>query len=329
MCSSDLADGNRIPAKQKGRWKTHKENYVDWDNRGNAELWRAAIADHINDALREAGFTQGFVDHRSYARQGVERIPMKHEGPDARAMEKRGIRTEVGDLNRDIRAQNKLLDQLEARLTKLNTYAMYEKKLDEELIAQGKDVSDPNLRFILASQIFNAGKPENKHDHRLRDASGLLVIMKQYEITDAASYAAAVKKVNTRFYELRSKRKENYDLSIELSARITAYEERKKYQRYYKAWEKLPEQKRPAFEKQYAFELRKYREAEEALQRWQDSGETIDYKGWQKALKYLNTERMVLDIDLREMKEDVRRLEVVKREYIKENKKIMPDRYGR
>ncbi len=73
----------------------------------------------------------------------------------------------------------------------------------------------------------------------------------------------------------------------------------------------------------------KYREAEEALQRWQDSGETIDYKGWQKALKYLNTERMVLDIDLREMKEDVRRLEVVKREYIKENKKIMPDRYGR
>ena len=59
------------------------------------------------------------------------------------------------------------------------------------------------------------------------------------------------------------------------------------------------------------------------------SGETIDYKGWQKALKYLNTERMVLDIDLREMKEDVRRLEVVKREYIKENKKIMPDRYGR
>lgn len=323
------ADGNRIPAKQKGRWKTHKENYVDWDNRGNAELWRAEIADHINDALREAGFTQGFVDHRSYARQGVERIPMKHEGPDARAMEKRGIRTEVGDLNRDIRAQNKLLEQLEARLTKLNSYAMYEKKLDEELIAQGKDVSDPNLRFILASQIFNAGKPENKHDHRLRDASGLLVIMKQYEITDAASYAAAVKKVNTRFYELRSKRKENYDLSIELSARITAYEERKKYQRYYKAWEKLPEQKRPAFEKQYAFELRKYREAEAALQRWQDNGEQIDYKGWQKALKYLNTERMVLDIDLREMKEDVRRLEVVKREYIKENKKIMPDRYGR
>ena len=153
--------------------------------------------------------------------------------------------------------------------------------------------------------------------------------MKQYEITDATSYATAVKKVDTKFYELRSKRKDNYDLSIALSARITAYEDRKKYQRYYKAWEKLPEKKRPAFEKQYEFELRKYREAEAAVQRWQDNGETIDYKGWQKALKYLNTERMVLDIDLRDMKEDVRRLEVVKREYIKENKQTKPERYAR
>ena len=114
-----------------------------------------------------------------------------------------------------------------------------------------------------------------------------------------------------------------------MSARITAYEERKKYQCYYKAWEKLPDLKRPAFEKQYAFELRKYHEAEAALQRWQDNGERIDYKGWQKALKYLNTERMVLDIDLRELKEDVRRLEVVKREIIKENRKEKPDRYAR
>lgn len=113
-------NGERIPARQKGRWKTHKENVVDWDNRGNAEIWRAAAADAINEALREAGFTRGFVDHRSYARQGKNRIPMVHEGPDARAMEKRGIRTEVSQKNGEIRAQNKQLSQLEARLTRLN-----------------------------------------------------------------------------------------------------------------------------------------------------------------------------------------------------------------
>ena len=74
------ADGNRIPAKQKGRWKTRKVCTTDWDDRGNAERWRAAAADAINEALREAGFTQGFVDPRSYTDQGVQRIPMVHEG---------------------------------------------------------------------------------------------------------------------------------------------------------------------------------------------------------------------------------------------------------
>ncbi|MBQ8617595.1 MAG: MobA/MobL family protein [Clostridia bacterium] len=49
----------------------------------------------MNEALREAGFTQGFVDPRSCADQGVQRIPMVHEGPDARAMEKHGIPTEI------------------------------------------------------------------------------------------------------------------------------------------------------------------------------------------------------------------------------------------
>ena len=65
------ADGNRIPARQEGRWKTRKVCTTDWDDRGNAERWRAAAADAINEALCEAGFTQGFVDHRSYADQGV------------------------------------------------------------------------------------------------------------------------------------------------------------------------------------------------------------------------------------------------------------------
>lgn len=51
------------------------------------------------------------------------------------------------------------------------------------------------------------------------------------------------------------------------------------------------------------------------MQRWQDDGEHIDDKGCQKAWKYLNTKRMVPDINQREMKEDVCRLEVVKGVY--------------
>ena len=35
------ADGNRIP-DGKGGWKNHREDTTDWNNKGNAEKWRAA-----------------------------------------------------------------------------------------------------------------------------------------------------------------------------------------------------------------------------------------------------------------------------------------------
>ena len=323
------ADGNRIPAKQKGRWKTRKVSATDWDDRGNVERWRAAAADAINRALRDAGFTQGFVDPRSYADQGVQRIPMVHEGPDARAMEKRGIPTEVGEKNREIRQQNKLLSQLEARLARLNAWAQYEKKKDELLVAQGEDVFSESLRFKLASNILASSVQPNRKDHRLRDSTGLLSIMHEYNITDAASCLAAIQTVNTKVYGLKSKRKENHDLSLELSVRIESYEKWKKYQKHYQTWEKLPEAKRGDFERRYEYELRQYRQAAAALYRWQADGEKIDYKGWKAALEYLDKERFMLDYQLDDMKEEIRRLEVVKREFIRENKRTKPERYVR
>ena len=167
---------------------------------------------------------------------------MLHEGPDARAMEKRGIPTEVGEKNREIRQRNKLLNQLEARLARLNAWAQYEKKKDELLTAQGEDVSRESLRFKLASNILASSVQPNRKDYRLRDSTGLLSIMHEYNITDASSCLAAIQTVNTKFYGLKSKRKENHDLSLELSVRIESYEKWKEYQKHYRAWEKLPEE---------------------------------------------------------------------------------------
>ena len=65
------------------------------------------------------------------------------------------------------------------------------------------------------------------------------------------------------------------------------------------------------------------------MRRCQDDGEKIDYKGWKAALEYLDKERFMLDYQLEDMKEEVRRLEVVKREFIQENKRTNPGRYMR
>lgn len=76
-------------------------------------------------------------------------------------------------------------------------------------------------------------------------------------------------------------------------SRIGCYEDRKKYQKLFRAWEKLPEAKRSGFEQRYEYVLRQYRQAVTALRRWQDDGEKIDCKGWKKALDQLNKERFI------------------------------------
>ena len=190
-------------------------------------------------------------------------------------------------------------------------------------------MSRESLRFKLASNILASSVQPNRKDHRLRDSTGLLSIMHEYNITDGASCLAAIQTVNTKFYGLKSKRKENRDLSLELSVRIESYEKWKKYQKHYRAWEKLPEAKRKDFERKYEYELRQYRQATSVLRRCQDDGEKIDYKGWKAALEYLEKEQFMLDYQLEDMKEEVRRLEVVKRAFVQENKQRRPDRYGR
>ena len=87
-------NGQRIP-DGKGGWKNHREDTTDWNDKGNVEIWRAAWAAYTNRALESAGRPER-IDHRSYKRQGIDKIPSVHLGPAASQMEKRGIRTDKG-----------------------------------------------------------------------------------------------------------------------------------------------------------------------------------------------------------------------------------------
>ncbi len=81
---------------------------TDWGSPETLEHWRKAWCDLCNSKFAEKGLDVR-IDHRSYERQGVELLPTVHEGPTVRAMEKRGIQTEKGSLNRWIKATNKMI----------------------------------------------------------------------------------------------------------------------------------------------------------------------------------------------------------------------------
>ena len=75
--------------------------------------------------------SSALVDHRSYKRQGIDKIPSVHLGPAASQMEKRGIRTDKGEVNRQIAADNKLLKEIKARITRLYNWSKAEAEKPE------------------------------------------------------------------------------------------------------------------------------------------------------------------------------------------------------
>lgn len=101
----DLDEHGQKQKTAKGNWKCHKEPTVDWNDRKYAETWRREWEGIVNRYYAENGLEER-IDLRSYERQKSDKVPTVHIGPAITQMEKRGIRTNVGDLNRDIMAYN-------------------------------------------------------------------------------------------------------------------------------------------------------------------------------------------------------------------------------
>ena len=79
----------------EGAHLTEKTRELDDLKTGEVTRWRGRWAELVNDHLHRHGHAAR-VDHRSLEAQGEERIPQSHLGPAVSAMERRGMRTEVG-----------------------------------------------------------------------------------------------------------------------------------------------------------------------------------------------------------------------------------------
>jgi hypothetical protein len=69
----------KLGAKNRRMWKRETVDSTGWNEQSLAEQWRCDWADKEN-ALLERINSASRVDHRSYKRQGVDKIPTIHEG---------------------------------------------------------------------------------------------------------------------------------------------------------------------------------------------------------------------------------------------------------
>lgn len=90
-----------------------------WNSPEQLLDWRESWAYAVNRALEEKQ-QSARVTHLSHAALGLDEQPTVHEGSQARSLELQGIKADRCELNRQIRADNKLLRELKAQLAKLS-----------------------------------------------------------------------------------------------------------------------------------------------------------------------------------------------------------------
>lgn len=141
-------DGEKIKLKS-GEYKSRKIDTVDWNKKENLEKWREQWAKYANKSLERNGIEER-IDHRSLKEQGLQRVPQIHVGPHASAMEKRGIESDRGKLNKEIKETNKLIGDINRE----------ERKLLEEFKEVRKAV-DKKYIYLTADEKKTIIKAEN------------------------------------------------------------------------------------------------------------------------------------------------------------------------
>ncbi len=192
------SQGNRIP-DGKGGWKNHREDTTDWNNRDNAEKWRAVWATYANQAIEAAGRPER-IDHRSYERQGVDKIPSIHMGVAASQMERKGIQTEKGNVNCQIAADNKLLKELKARITRIYNWTKEQAKAE-----QPQGGGSLVTRLYEAQAQVNSEKAHSRTGRikALQENAKLLAFLQGNGITSMQELYEKVTAMNKDYYDLR------------------------------------------------------------------------------------------------------------------------------
>ena len=130
-----------------------------WNSDEQLCIWRANWADAVNKMLARNQINAA-IDHRSFADQGITEQPTIHEGYIAQNMEKKGMIADRCEINRQIRADNKMLRELKAQVAKLAQAV--EKSIP--IIAETLEAIRNHMIFTQYHLLHNEMQKEVIHD---------------------------------------------------------------------------------------------------------------------------------------------------------------------
>ena len=204
-------NGNRIRTPN-GSWKRIKVDTVDWNERKYGEIWRQDWAAAQNAALKAAGRMER-VDMRSLERQGVEdRLPQKHLGPTASALERKGVSSERGDENRKIISVNKMLASLQKTVRGIGAWLdELRKAVSRQQIIESSDdypLSDVITAYLDmrkdGRETWNRYAQEKGAVHDLKDGFRAVSFLSNHELYTVGQLGRYIGETKQKFSKIKA-----------------------------------------------------------------------------------------------------------------------------
>ena len=302
-------NGEKVKLKN-GNYKTRKINTVDWNEQDKAEHWRKAWADITNKYLEENNI-QDKVDHRSYQRQGIEQIPTIHLGVSATQMEKKGITTDRGNINREIKHQNKILKEIARRIKTLLNWIRGIGKEEKAETDNLKSTLPPkeSLLSVFGNLIR---KNADNHNTDLEKYIESYQFLKEKNIISASELKENIVTLRDKNYKTTRAIKDTEKQIDDKTQLIDQAEKYLKYKDIYKAYTKTKKSKQEDFYNEHTAELILFESTKKYLKDHLGESKTLAISKWKSEVANLKKEKKSLYNQILEIREEVEQAEKVK-----------------
>ena len=302
-------NGEKIKLKN-GNYKTRKINTTDWNEQEKAEEWRKAWADITNKYLEENSI-QEKVDHRSYQRQGIEQIPTIHLGVSATQMEKKGIATDRGNINREIRKQNRLLQEIKLRIKALLNWIRGIGKEEKAETDNLKSALPPkeNLLSVFENLIRKKADSNNTDLEKYIENYQFL---KEKNIISVSELKESITDLRDKNYKTTRALKDTEKKIDDKTKLIDQAEKYLNHKDTYKAYTKLKKNKQDIFYNEHTAEIILFESAKKYLKEHLGESKTLNISKWKSEVITLRKEKDSLYSQIIDLRKEVEQAEKVK-----------------
>lgn len=281
-------DGNKIIGKN-GKPKCTTEDLTGWSRKENAKLWRSNLKELINETNEKLKLDERW-DDRSFKEQGLDIEPEVHLGPRAMALEREGIRTEKGDINREIRKHNMLILQAKAivveavqRLKEIDITKPIRKaaneitKLIDRIIAKKKRLDLP----IVSGKFI--GKVSDRPSLQSGERAKQFIEKKDIETFEALD--SFIADGREKYEAVASERQKLVDEISHLTELTDLYDELKPFVKIQKQSEGMTGFAKKRFDREHKSDLEFYAEQKARVKAAMNPGEKYAPASWRKRLE--------------------------------------------